>query len=147
MGFSKMMELLQIKNKGKIVICNCGNFYISVGKDAILLNQLLNLKLSCFKPEVCKIGFPITALEKYTELICQRKYSFIVYFFDKEKQELEVVQEYNGKYINNLKEEKNNCYLCSGNLKYYKREDEYIHAVAKLYQNEIETNKKDIKNE
>ena len=57
-----MMELLQKKNDGKIVICNMGNFYISIGKDAILLNRLINLKVSCFKPEICKVGFPINSL-------------------------------------------------------------------------------------
>ena len=61
-----MMELLQIKNKGKIVICNAGNFYIAIGKDAILLNCLLDLKLSCLKAEICKVGFPISSLEKYS---------------------------------------------------------------------------------
>jgi len=49
MGFSKMMELLQQKNKGKIVFCNTGNFYIAIGKDAVLLNNLIDLKLSCLK--------------------------------------------------------------------------------------------------
>ena len=34
MGFSKMMELLQTKEKGKIVFCNMGNFYVAIGKDA-----------------------------------------------------------------------------------------------------------------
>ena len=29
MSFSKMMELLQRKNKGKVVMCNAGNFYIA----------------------------------------------------------------------------------------------------------------------
>lgn len=39
MSFSQMIELLQIKNKGKIVIVNNGNFYIAVGKDALALNE------------------------------------------------------------------------------------------------------------
>ena len=143
MGFSKMMELLQLKNKGKIVLCNCGNFYIAVGKDAILLHKLLGLKLSCFKVEVCKIGFPINALEKYTEQICKSKYSFIVYYFDKEKKELEILQEYNGLRNSELKQENNNCYLCSGSLKYYKKDDEYINAVVKLYKKENKSKNKD----
>ena len=41
MGFSKMMELLQQKEKDKIVICNMGNFYVSIGRDAVLLHELL----------------------------------------------------------------------------------------------------------
>ena len=75
------MELLQTKNKNKIVLCNAGEFYIAIGKDAILLSNILGLKLTCLKPEVCKVGFPITALEKYTDLIHEQKYSFIVYYF------------------------------------------------------------------
>ena len=64
MGFGKMMELLQEKNKGKIVLCNCGNFYIATGKDAIVLYESLNLQLSCFKQEICKVGFPISIIGK-----------------------------------------------------------------------------------
>ena len=45
MGFSKMMELLQVKNKVEIVLCNAGNFYIAIGKDAVLLNELYCLLL------------------------------------------------------------------------------------------------------
>ena len=85
MGFGKMMEVLQIKNKGNIVFCNAGNFYIAIGKDAVLLKELLGLKLSCFSPEVCKVGFPIASLEKYTELIGETGYGYIVYYLDKEK--------------------------------------------------------------
>ena len=62
MGFSKMMKLLQTKEKGKIVFCNIGNFYVAIGKDAVLLNELIDIKVSCFKEEVCKVGFPIISL-------------------------------------------------------------------------------------
>ena len=95
-----MMELLQKKNKNKIVICNLGNFYISVGKDAVLLNNLLDLKVSCFKPEICKVGFPIGSLEKYTDLIQQKRYSYIVYYFDQKKEELEIIKKYKTKLYN-----------------------------------------------
>lgn len=97
MSFSKMIELLQTKNKDKIVFCNAGNFYIAIGKDAVLLNKILELKLSCFKNEVCKVGFPIGALEKYTEILASKKYGYIVYYFDQNKEDLEVILEYKGK--------------------------------------------------
>ena len=87
MSFSKMMELLQRKNKGKVVMCNAGNFYIAIGKDAVLLNKLLDLKVTCFKTEVCKVGFPIESLEKYIDLIHEKKYGYIVYYFKQEKEE------------------------------------------------------------
>lgn len=89
-----MMELLQQKNKGKVIFCNAGNFYIAIGKDAVLLNNLLGLKLSCLKEEICKVGFPLTALEKYTNLLEEKKYTYIVYFFNQEKEELEIKKEY-----------------------------------------------------
>ena len=75
MSFSQMMELLQIKEKGRIVICNAGDFYVAIGKDAILLNKILGLKVTCFKTEVCKVGFPIQSLEKYTELLIKSRYN------------------------------------------------------------------------
>ncbi len=92
-----MMELLQKKNQGKIIFCNAGYFYIAIGKDAVLLNNLLELKASCIKPEVCKVGFPINSLEKYTELLIQKRYSYIVYYFDQEKEELQILEDYEGK--------------------------------------------------
>ena len=79
MGFSKMLGLLQRKDKGYIILINTGNFYIARGKDAILLNKILGLKLSCLEIEVCKVGFPINALEKYTKLIESKEYSYIVW--------------------------------------------------------------------
>ena len=91
MSFSKMMELLQIKNKGKIVFVNAGNFYIAVGKDT-----------TCMKPEICKAGFPINSLEKYVEKLSESKYSFIIYYFNQETEELEVVIDYNGKFKNKI---------------------------------------------
>ena len=149
MSFSIMMELLQEKNKGKVVFCNAGNFYIAIGKDAVILNKLLDLKVSCFKPEVCKVGFPINSLEKYLELIHEKKYGYIIYFFNQEKEELEVITEYDGKNKNRIMVENINCYICKHSTKYYKKEDKYIKALAKLYDKEIKNkeqeNRKDYK--
>lgn len=146
MSFSKMMELLQIKNKGKIVFVNAGNFYIAVGKDAVLLHKLLELKTTCMKQEICKVGFPINSLEKYSEILCSKKYSFIVYYFNQETEELEVVIDYNGKFKNNEDRKNINCYICKHSTKYYKPNDKYIFAVAKLYDKEgKEVKNKEIK--
>ncbi len=133
-----MMELLQIKNKGKIVFCNAGNFYLAVGKDAILLNEILGLKLTCLKPEICKVGFPINALEKYAEKIVEKRYSYIVYYFDQQKEELEVVMQYEGEHGNKIINDRNNCYIYSKGIQKYKKPDKYILAVANLYKTEKE---------
>lgn len=141
MGFGKMMELLQIKNKGKIVLCNAGNFYIAIGKDAVLLKELLGLKLSCFKPEACKVGFPIASLEKYMNLIEEKQYGYIVYYLDKEKTKLEVIAQYNGKNSNKILKNNDICFKCGKGTKPYKKEDKYILAVTKLYEEEIQEEK------
>lgn len=138
MGFSKMIELLQRKNKNKIVLCGLGAFYIARGKDALLLNDLAGLKLTCLEVEVCKVGFPIASLEKYTDILEENKYSYIVYYYDKKKEELEILKEYKGKKINTFNQDKKNCYICSGTTLSYKKEDKYIEAVAKLYGKEFE---------
>ena len=61
MGFSKIIKLLQAKEKESIVLVNVGNFYIARGKDAVLLHNLLDLKVSCLETEICKVGFPLNS--------------------------------------------------------------------------------------
>ena len=78
MGFSKMLELLQEKNKGYIILANAGAFYLARGKDAVKLNEILGLKLLCMEPEVCKIGIPVnSSIETYIKKIEEKEYSYI----------------------------------------------------------------------
>ena len=141
MGFSKMMELLQTKEKGRIVFCNMGNFYVAIGKDAVLLNQLIDIKVSCFKEEICKVGFPIISLEKYTDKIEEKQYSYVIYYFDQKREKLEILKRYNGKRENKILQENINCYICSKNINKYKKQDKYIQALTELYQKGQESNK------
>lgn len=142
MSFSKMIELLQNKEKGKIILVNSGNFYIARGKDAVLLHNVLNLKVNCLETEVCKVGFPLNSLEKYTKLIEEKQYSYIVYNYDSKLEKLNILKYYNGKYLNEINEEKLNCYICTNTVKMYKKHDKYIKAVANLYEQEELENKK-----
>ena len=66
-------------------------YYVAIGNDAILLNKVLNLKLSCIRTGLCKVGFSIEALEKYTGLLIETGYSFIVYEFNSEKEDLVII--------------------------------------------------------
>ena len=99
MTFSRMMEQMQYSLYGKILFVSCGAFYIARGKDAILVNKLINLKLNCLSTGVCKVGFPINALEKYSKSLEETGYSFIIYKFNNETELLEVVKDYNGYYL------------------------------------------------
>ena len=138
MGFSKMLGLLQIKDKGYIILANAGNFYLARGKDALLLNEILGLKLSCMETEICKVGFPINSLEKYTKLIEEKKYSYIVYNYDNVLNKLIVVKRYDGKNKNEIKNDRNNCYICTNTVKMYRKADKYVQAVLELYNTEEE---------
>ena len=136
MSFGKMVELLQKKDKGIIVLVNTGSFYIARGKDAVLLNKLLGLKVTCMETEICKVGFPITSLEKYLKLIEEKEYSYIVYNFNNSSAKLSVLKSFKGTKLNVIKEERLNCYICSNTVKMYKKHDKYIQAVAELYEEE-----------
>ena len=133
-----MMKILQKRSNGKIVICNMGSFYIAIGRDAVLLNNLIGLKVSCIETGICKVGFPINSLEKYTEKLIEKRYSFIVYYFNQEKEELQILESYVGKNNNNLEYENINCFTCTKNTKKFKEPDKYIRALAKLYEKELE---------
>lgn len=67
-----MMEILQEKNKGKIVFIKLGTFYIATKLDAVLLKEKLDLKCTCFQGHTCKVGIPISSLDKYIENIQQK---------------------------------------------------------------------------
>ena len=49
MSFSKMLDLLKQKEKGKIVIVKLGNFYVATEEDAVLLHDKLNLNVVAIK--------------------------------------------------------------------------------------------------
>lgn len=53
MRFAKKVKELKNKekNKGKLVLVRCGIFVIATGEDAILLNKLYGLKVTCFEEE------------------------------------------------------------------------------------------------
>lgn len=84
MAFSQMLELLKKKEKGNIVFVKLGTFYIAVGEDAVLIHKKLDLKCTCFKMNICKVGFPVVALEKYMEKLNKTKYAYVIYDFDAE---------------------------------------------------------------
>ena len=138
MKFGEMIKILQEKEKEYIVLINCGSFYIARGKDAILLNKILNLKLTCMeKDTICKAGFPIGALEKYQKLLKRSRYSYIIYKFDREKNNLEIVEKYKGSFQNNERSNKRDCIMCKmGNCGYLQKDEKYMEAIMKLYRGE-----------
>lgn len=141
MSFCKMIELLRSKEKGKIILINAGAFYIAIGRDAVLLHNILDLKVNCMEIETCKVGFPINSLNKYTKLIQEKEYSYIVYKYDNKNSKLEIIKKFKGNKLNHIEKDNINCYICSNTVKMYKKTDKYLQAVVNLYEEE---NKKNI---
>lgn len=67
MKYTDLMIKLQEENEGEIIIMQNGIFFIAIGKDAISMNKLLGLQLTCMKEGVCKVGFQIKSAEKYSK--------------------------------------------------------------------------------
>ena len=133
MSFSVMFEILKKKDKKKIVFVRCGHFYLAIESDAVFLHEILDLKCTCFKNQICKVGIPTTVLEKYLKKLDELRYAYIVYDFDKAKRELIKKYETEGKY-HYLTERNKNCLICKGISEYH--EDEYLEALTKLLEKE-----------
>ena len=133
MSFSNMLEILQQKNKEKIVLVRLGAFYIATGRDAILLNVKLNLKCTCFKNNICKVGIPATSIEKYIEKLNKTKYSYIIYDYHNQTCILEEKYKKEGK-KNKMTMKNKNCLICKGIDKY--ENDKYMQALESYLKTE-----------
>ena len=118
MKFLEKIEKLQNleENKNKIVIAKCGVFLVGIGKDAIILNSLFNLKLTCIKEGNCRAGIPINAVEKYVKMLENSGYGYIVYDYDKDTKEYKIMYDKLG--TKDIKE-KRKCLECN-ECDYYK---------------------------
>ncbi len=144
MGFSKMLEILKNKEKGVVVFVKLGTFYVAVGEDAVLMHKKLELKCTCFKMNICKVGFPVIALEKYVEKLNQTKYAYVIYDLDKEKAELKEVARKKGKH-NKETDKSTNCLFCGQIDKRYEKTDKYVLALNKLLEQELNDMKNNTK--
>ena len=84
--------------------------------------------------EIYKIDFPINALGKYKELI--KKYSYIIYNFNREKNKLEIIEKYTGEFYNEEENDKRDCKICKDVTNGYTEDDKYLKAIEELYRGE-----------
>ena len=99
MRFARKFEEIknQEENKGKIVLVRCGVFFIAIGNDAVLLNKLYGLKVTCFKENVCKIGIPVSFILKYLDVLEEDGYSYILYDYEKDEKQFFTKYKFEGK--------------------------------------------------
>ena len=117
MKFVEIVEKLQKleENRGKVLLARCGVFMVAIGKDAIFLNKVLKLNVTCIKPGICKAGIPVSHTFKYTDLMESMGYSYVIYDYDSNNKKFERKFEFEG--ANNPETDK--CMDCK-NCKYYK---------------------------
>lgn len=127
MKFIQEIEKLQKENEGTIILAKNGIFFVAIGKDAIILNEELGLKLTCMRKELCKVGFLVKNVEKYIEKLEKLGYSFILYVKN-EKDELEEIYRYKGKNT----EETRNCLKCVDCENKKEQEEDILERVKKL---------------
>ena len=71
-------ENLKNSNADAIYLFECGNFYIALDSDAIVMNEMFNLKLTKFSNLCDKCGFPKNVLEKYKEQLNNKNIEYKV---------------------------------------------------------------------
>ena len=79
MNFLDFERKIKKENLGKVCIIRLGVFYYSLEKDALVLEKHCNLDKICFSPNICKVAFPVMSIEKYIDILTERKVSFCVY--------------------------------------------------------------------
>ena len=94
-------KYIELKNKdsNKIYLFLCGNFYITLDSDAIVLNELFGMKLTKFSNLCDKCGFPKNSLDKYIKLFNTNN---IEYEIIKNKDKIDIIREKVSVDINNI---------------------------------------------
>ena len=71
------------------------------------------------------------------KILKRKRYAFIVYNFDRELNNLEIITKYDGRIKSLGKEVRRDCIMCKmGNTGYKEKEEKYMEAILKLYRGE-----------
>lgn len=73
------------ENKWYLFWIRCGAFFVAIESSAIILSEELNLKRTCLKPGVCKVGFPVASLFDYVKKLENIGISFVIYNYSKDE--------------------------------------------------------------
>lgn len=86
---------LKEKDKNKLYLFKCGNFYIFLAEDCELINEYVVLKKVPFSKEINKCGFPLNSLENYLRVFKNHKLDIEVINEIKEKDINEIIEQIN----------------------------------------------------
>ena len=88
MEYLEMIEKLKQMYPNRIILISCGAFYIATGEDAVTLNKELELRVSCAKKYVCKVGTPKISIGKYIQKLNELNYKYIVLEYDRNQNKI-----------------------------------------------------------
>lgn len=128
MKYTDLMKKLQNENQGHIILMKSGIFFNAIGKDAVALNELVGLQVTCMRDGLCKVGFQVKSLEKYVAKLKETKKSFAIYMYDKNTEKEEIIL----KYTNESVTETRLCKGCDNCAKKSMSEEEIIERVKKF---------------
>ena len=90
--FIEMVARLQKENEGKIVLVRNGIFLCGIGKDAVIMNNLLKMKPVCFQEGICKVGIPVSCFKQTIPQLLETGYSYVVCDYNHEKKNLKYIE-------------------------------------------------------
>ena len=114
MEYLEMIEKLKLMYPSRILLISCGVFYIAIGEDAVTLSKKINLKVSCAKKYICKVGVPKTSIDKYIQKLEGLDYRYIVLDYDKEQNKI-IKKYFGGKKDEPIYDFNKNCEKCKNN--------------------------------
>lgn len=83
--YNKYLELKSQNKENTLFLFKYGIFFIFIDNDAKIVSSLLNLKLGKLNENIVKCGFPITSLEKYSNLLNDFNFSVEIVSSNDEK--------------------------------------------------------------
>lgn len=72
----KKYNELKLKDNSKIYIFKIGIFYNIFNKDADVVSKALGLKITQLSEALYKVGFPVSKIDKYTQLLKMNSLDF-----------------------------------------------------------------------
>lgn len=118
MKFYEIVQKLQKENEGYVILVRCGIFYNAIGKDAVFMQKEFGLGTICLKNKVCKNGISINSIKKFIPKLQESEYSYKIYDYSKETNEVKELCTIEGKLI-----EESSLNMGCENCKYNKKND------------------------
>lgn len=150
MSFYQFVQELKEENPNKVIFVKTGAFFNCIGKDAIIAENVLGLRRTCFAKGLCKCGWPVKFVREKKAVIDKKvkeqKFNIIIYDemedgkYEYNGKKYGILYKHEGEKINNTKEI--NCKECNKNIYSKDTKDTNVFTIKR---EEFENIKNEIK--